>query len=127
VPGNAVFAGVYDGLVSFLGLVLSDRKLADSKVQEVEPHVSVTFLLCFKGVGVPCFGVLPFEPHVVEPCLESLLASLYAFPGIVEYHEVVGISDAACCVPDYPSVFPLFFRPTGFFHYVFEAVKRNVG
>ena len=57
VPFYAVFAGLYDGLVSLLGLILSDWKLADSTVQEVETHVSVTFRLFFKGVGVPCFGV----------------------------------------------------------------------
>ncbi len=86
----------------------------------------MTFLRFFKGVSVSCFGVLQCEPHVFEPFLESLFASLYAVPGIVEYHEVVGIFYAACCVPDYPSMFPLFLRPTSFFHYVFEAVKRNV-
>ena len=38
----------------------SDRKLPDSQAEKVESHVSVAFLLCFEGVGKPCFGVFQF-------------------------------------------------------------------
>ena len=68
----------------------------------------------FKGVGEPCFCVLQCEPHVFEPFLDSLFASLYAFPGIVEYHKVVGIFDRMLCAGLFFS-FPCVSGPPAFF------------
>ena len=57
---DTLVTGGYDGLVRLVGfgLVLSDWKLPNRKAQEVEAHVSVACLLCFKGVGQPCFCLL---------------------------------------------------------------------
>ena len=100
--------------------------MSNSKAKEVETHVSVAFLLRFKGVGTPCFGVLEFEPHAFEPFLDSLFASLYAFPCVMEDDKVVGLSDTVCAVGELLAVHRMCCWPTGLFHYVFEAMKRNV-
>ena len=101
--------------------------MSNGKAKEVETHVSVACLFGFKGVGKPCFGVLEFSPQAFEPFLDSLFASLYAFPCVMEYDKVVGISDTVCAVDELLAVHRLCSWSTGLFHYVFQAVKRNVG
>ena len=89
--------------------------------------MSVACLFCFKGVGKPCFCVLEFSPHAFEPCLDSLFASLYAFPCVMEYDNVVGLSDTVCAVGELLAVHRMCSWSTGLFPSVFEAVKRHVG
>ena len=122
----AVCAGLYDGLIPLLGFILSDWELSNGKAKKVEAHVAVAFLLCFKGVGKPCFGLLEFEPHAFEPFLDSLFASLYAFPCVMEDDKVVGIPDTIGPMGELLAVYRMCGWATGVFHDVFEAVQRNV-
>jgi len=78
-------------------------------------------------VGEPCFGVFEFESHAFQPFLDRIFTPLYAFPCIVEHHEVVGILDAVCLVGDLFSSFVAFSWSPCLFHYGFETMKRNVG
>jgi len=100
--------------------------LPDRETKKVEAHVSVAFLLCFKGVGVSCFGIFQFSSHAFEPFLDSLFTPLDAFPRIVEYDKVIGVSDAEGVLVDSYSVFPPKYWSTCFLHYIFETVKRDI-
>src|SRR6266568_2387661 len=82
VPFDSLFAGFDDGRIPLSCHVFSDWILPDRETKKVEAHVSVAFLLCFKGVGVSCFGILQFSSHAFEPFLDSLFTPLDAFPRI---------------------------------------------
>jgi hypothetical protein len=85
----------------------------------------VAFRLCCKGVGKPCFGLLEFEPQALAPFLDSLLASLSAFPWVLEPDKVVGLSATVCAVGALLAVHRRGSWSTGVLHDVFEAVKRH--
>ena len=100
--------------------------MPDRATKKVEAHVSVAFLLCFKGVGVSCVGILPFSSHAFEPFLDRLFTPLDAFPRLVEDDKVIGVSDAEGVLVDSYAVFPPQYWPTCFLHYIFETVERDI-
>ena len=100
--------------------------MPDRETKKVEAHVSVAFLLCFKGVGVSCFGIFQFSSHAFEPFLDSLFTPLDAFPRIVEDDKVIGVADAEGVLVDSYPVFPPKYWSTCFLHYIFETVERDI-
>ncbi len=126
VPFDGLFAGFYDGRIPLSCHVFSDWILPDRETKKVEAHVAVAFLLCFKGVGVSCFGIFQFSSHAFEPCLDSLFTPLDAFPRIVEDDKVIGVSDAEGVLVDSYPVFPPKYWSTCFLHYIFETVERDI-
>jgi hypothetical protein len=100
VPFDSLFAGFYDGRLQLSCHVLADWILPDRETKKVEAHVSVAFLLGFKGVGVSCFGIFQCSSHAFEPFLDRLFTPLDAFPRLVEDDKVIGVADAACVLVD---------------------------
>ena len=77
---------------------------ASRRFWKVEAHVSVAFLLCFKGVGVSCFGIFQFSSHAFQPFLDRIFTPLYAFPCAMEYDKIIGVPDACRSLVDLFSV-----------------------
>ena len=101
--------------------------MPDREPKKVKAHISVAFLLCFKGVGVACFGIFQFSSHAFQPFLDRLFTPWDAFPRIVEDDQVIGVSDAECVLGDSYAVFPPKDWSTCFLHYIFETVERDIG
>lgn len=109
------------------GLMLSRWELPNRKAEKVKPNVSPAFLFFFQGVGESRFCVFQFEPHAFQPFLDGLFASLYTFPRVVEDDKVVGVSDAVYVVFDPLPSYHYRCGSSRLLHYVFKAMKRNVG